>query len=118
MNDIQVNENSKLNFGLSYIDDKKDGWAFTMQNITSDILNGKNTIALQYGEGSGTGLSYTGDVNLDRDNTTLRVLDVIDWQSPNKVLNGQAQILYQMNKYSQQKQSNWLSVGSRTSYVF
>ncbi len=117
VNDIQVNENSKLNFGLSYIDDKKDGWAFTMQNITSDILNGKNTIALQYGEGSGTGLSYTGDVNLDRDNTTLRVLDVIDWQSPNKVLNGQAQILYQMNKYSQQKQSNWLSVGSRTSYV-
>lgn len=117
VSDIKLNNNNQLNIGLSYIDHKNDGWALTMQNITSNILNGKNTIALQYGEGAGMGLSYTGDVSLDRENTALRILDVVDWQSSNHVLNGQAQILYQINDYSKQETIKWLSIGSRTSYI-
>src|SRR5690606_38708061 len=76
-----------------------------------------NTVLFQYGEGSGVGVGYTGDVSLSRDNTAIRMLDVLDWQSPNKVLNGQAQLLYQINDYEQQEDAKWLSVGTRTSYV-
>lgn len=117
VSNIKLNDKNELNLGLSYIDHGNEGWAFTIQNITSNILNGKNTIALQYGEGPGTGLSYTGNVSLDRENTSFRILDVVDWQSQNKMLNGQAQVLYQINEYSQQVDTKWLSVGSRTSYV-
>ena len=80
-------------------------------------MNGKNTVAFQYGEGPGIGLGYTGDVRLDRENTSFRVLDVVDWQSSNKLFNGQAQVLYQINDYSQQDDMKWLSIGTRTSYV-
>ncbi|MDM1759185.1 MULTISPECIES: carbohydrate porin [unclassified Acinetobacter] len=117
VSDIKLNETNKLNLGVSYIDDDNDGLAFTIQNITSNVLNGKNTIAFQYGEGPGIGLGYTGDVSLNRDNTAIRILDILDWQSPNKVINGQAQILYQINDYEQQENAKWLSIGTRTSYV-
>ena len=117
VSDINLNNQNKLNLGLSYINDDNDGWAVTIQNITSNVLNGKNTVAFQYGEGPGIGLGYTGDVRLDRENTSFRVLDVVDWQSSNKLFNGQAQVLYQINDYSQQDDMKWLSIGTRTSYV-
>jgi hypothetical protein len=31
------------------------GWAITAQHVQSEFLGGKNKLALQYGEGSGTG---------------------------------------------------------------
>ncbi|MCU7226062.1 carbohydrate porin, partial [Acinetobacter bohemicus] len=64
VSDVKLSERNKLNFGVSYIDHDNDGWAFTIQNITSNVFNGKNTVVFQYGEGSGVGLGYTGDVSL------------------------------------------------------
>lgn len=117
VSDLVINDQNKLNIGLSYIDDKNDGWALTLQTITSDVLNGKNTIALQYGEGPGTGLGYTGDVHLNRHNTSFRFVDVLDWETENKNFNGQAQIIYQKNIAQASPNNEWLSMGSRTAYV-
>lgn len=117
ISDIKLNDKNKFNAGVSYIDAKNKGVAVTLQNITSNVRNGKNTVAVQYGEGPGTALSYTGDVNLTRKNTAVRLLDVLDWESDNKVFNGQAQVLYQVNHNVNTEDTKWLSVGSRTSYV-
>lgn len=115
--DIQLNGTNKLNTGLSIIDADHTGWALTLQNITSDVLNGKNTVALQYGEGAGMGLSYTGNPELDRDNSSLRFIEVLDWESENKVFNGQAQFIYQKDKFKNQNDNEWFSIGSRIAYV-
>ncbi|QIO06457.1 maltoporin [Acinetobacter shaoyimingii] len=115
--DIQLNDKNTLNGGVSYIDAKNKGLAVTLQLVTSDVLNGKNTVAVQYGEGPGTALSHTGDFHLTRKNKTFRVLDVLDWESDNKIFNGQAQILYQVNRNENTDDTKWFSAGSRTSYV-
>ncbi|MDV7571662.1 carbohydrate porin, partial [Acinetobacter baumannii] len=52
---IELNSTNKLNTGLSIVDGDHTGWALTLQNVTSNVLNGKNTVALQYGEGAGMG---------------------------------------------------------------
>lgn len=117
IHDIKLNDKNTLNTGVSYIDAKNKGAAVTLQVVTSDVLNGKNTVALQYGEGPGTALSYTGDDNLTRKNKAFRVLDALDWESDNKLFNGQAQILYQINRNVNTDDTKWLSVGSRSSYV-
>lgn len=108
---------NKLNTGLSLIDADQLGWSLTVQNITSDVLNGKNTLVLQYGEGAGVGLSYTGDPTLERDNTSLRFIEALDWESNNKKLNGQALALYQKDQFKDQDNRDWISLGSRVAYV-
>ncbi|OUY05994.1 maltoporin [Acinetobacter populi] len=117
MSDLAINDRNKLNIGLSYIDDENSGWALTLQNITADVLNGKNTLALQYGEGPGTGLGYTGNTDLNRNNTSFRFVEVLDWESENKKFNGQAQFIYQKNILQESPNNDWLSLGSRTAYV-
>lgn len=115
--DIDINKNNKLNVGVSIVDTEHTGWDFTVQNVTTNVFNGKNTFVVQYGEGSGTGLSYTGSPDADRDDSSFRVLDVIDWASENKKFNGQTELLYQKNKIKNQEDTEWYSVGSRLAYV-
>ncbi|EQB4403484.1 carbohydrate porin, partial [Acinetobacter baumannii] len=114
---IELNSTNKLNTGLSIVDGDHTGWALTLQNVTSNVLNGKNTVALQYGEGAGMGLSYTGNPELDRDNSSLRFIEVLDWETDNKKFNGQAQFLYQKDQFKNQDDSEWFSIGSRVAYV-
>src|SRR3546814_7941455 len=68
------------------------GWAVTVQHVQSDFLGGKNTLALQYGEGPGTGLGYTGDVTLDDSAKSWRVVEYFDWQVTPR-FGGQAQAI-------------------------
>jgi len=116
--DIKITPSNTLNVGLSVIDAEQNGWALTLQDTTAHILNGKNTFILQYGEGPGTGLSYTGKTDLDKSNNAFRVMDILDWESDNQLFNGQAQLVYQKNKFDHQDDVDWLSVGSRASYKF
>ncbi|MFV5644335.1 carbohydrate porin [Acinetobacter baumannii] len=115
--DIDINKNNKLNVGVSIVDTEHTGWDFTVQNVTTNVFNGKNTFVVQYGEGSGTGLSYTGSPDADRDDSSFRVIDVIDWASENKKFNGQTELLYQKNNFKDQEDTEWYSVGSRLAYV-
>lgn len=118
---FKVNPGGELELGVSYID-KPDssgahsGWAVTAQHKQSDFLGGKNTFALQYGRGPGTGLGYTGDVTLDRDNTSWRLVEFFDWQATPR-LGGQVQFVYQKDTRPDGDDQDWLSVGGRTSYA-
>lgn len=114
---IDINKNNKLNVGVSIVDTEHTGWDFTVQNVTANVFNGKNTFVVQYGEGSGTGLSYTGSQDADQDDSSFRVIDVIDWASENKKFNGQTELLYQKNKFKHQEDTEWYSVGSRLAYI-
>ncbi|MGQ1411027.1 maltoporin [Acinetobacter baumannii] len=114
---FKLNSQNTLNTGVSIVEGDHTGWALTVQNVTTNILNGKNTFALQYGEGAGTGLSYTGNPELDHHNTSLRFIEVVDWETENKKLNGQAQFLYQKDNFKNQNDSEWFSLGSRIAYV-
>ncbi|MCW1936443.1 carbohydrate porin [Pseudomonas sp. MDMC_285] len=119
---FQVNPGGELEFGVSYID-KPDstgansGWAITAQHKQSDFFGGVNTFALQYGRGPGTGLGYTGDVTLDRDNKSWRLVEFFDWQATPR-LGGQVQFVYQKDTRPDGDDQDWLSVGGRTSYAF
>nr|BFE91279.1 hypothetical protein GCM10020185_18150 [Pseudomonas brassicacearum subsp. brassicacearum] len=77
---FKANPGGELEFGLSFIDraDRRDahrGWALTAQHVQQDFLGGKNKLALQYGEGPGTGLGYTGDTGLDDSNKSYRLVE-------------------------------------------
>jgi maltoporin len=119
---FKVNPGGELEFGVSYIN-KPDstgansGWAVTAQHKQSDFLGGVNTFALQYGRGPGTGLGYTGDVTLDRDNKSWRLVEYFDWQATER-LGGQVQFVYQKDTRPDGDDQDWLSVGGRTSYAF
>ena len=119
---FQVNPGGELEFGVSYID-KPDstgansGWAIIAQHKQSDFFGGVNTFALQYGRGPGTGLGYTGDVTLDRDNKSWRLVEYFDWQATPR-LGGQVQFVYQKDTRPDGDDQDWLSVGGRTSYAF
>ncbi len=115
---ININPDNELQLGASYIDHQQNnGWSLIVQDIQKHRFNGKNTVALQYGEGPGTGLSYTGDVNLSRNNTTFRTLEMFDWQTESNRFNGQMQAVYQKNNFKDLPNTEWISLGSRTSYV-
>jgi maltoporin len=116
---IQLTSDNELQFGISYLHDHdaRDGWSLTAQNIQSHVFNGKNHFIVQYGEGAGMGLGYTGDTSLSRSNTATRVMDIVDWESPQYRMNGQAQVLYQKNNITDQPDSKWFSAGVRTAYI-
>lgn len=113
---IKLDAKNTINTGLSLVDADEMGWALTVQNVTADVFNGKNTVAVQYGQGAGMGLGYTGP-ELDRDNSALRFVEALDWESENKKLNGQAQFVYQKDQLKNQDDRDWISVGSRVAYV-
>lgn len=114
---FKLDERNTLNTSVSIVVGNDTGWALTVQNVTSQVLNGKNTFAVQYGQGAGIGLSTTGNSELTRDNSSFRFVDVLDWESDSKKFNGQAQFLYQKDQFEDLDDREWFSVGARTAYV-
>lgn len=115
------NPGGELEFGLSYIDkpDSRDahrGWAITTQHVQQDFFGGKNKLALQYGEGPGTGLGYTGNVRLDDRNKSYRIVEFFDWQLTPR-FGGQFQAVYQKDIRQGGAGQNWLSLGVRPAYA-
>ncbi|WP_070887106.1 carbohydrate porin [Pseudomonas sp. D2-3] len=117
---FSTNPGGELELGLSYIDkpsrrDAHAGWAVTAQHVQQLFLGGKNTLALQYGEGPGTGLGYTGNVGLDDNNKSYRVVEFFDWQVTPR-FGGQFQALYQKDIRPDGSDQKWMSVGVRPAY--
>ena len=117
-----TNPNGELELGVSYIDkadstDAHSGWALTAQHKQSAFLGGVNTLALQYGQGPGTGLGYTGDPTLDSGAKSWRLVEFFDWQLTPR-LGGQVELVYQKDSRDDGADQDWLSLGGRTSYAF
>ncbi|MCQ4311580.1 carbohydrate porin [Stutzerimonas sp. VN223-3] len=115
------NPGGELEFGVSYIDepdrdDANSGWSVTAQHKQIGFLGGSNTFALQYGEGPGTGLGYTGDVTLDSSAKSWRVVEYFDWQVTPR-FGGQFQAVYQKDKRQDGGDQDWISVGVRPVYA-
>lgn len=116
------NPGGELELGLSYIDEPQgrdavhSGWSATVQHVQSDFLGGRNKLALQYGEGAGTGLGYTGDVRLDDRARSWRLVEFFDWQLTPR-FGGQFQVVYQQDKRAGGYEQDWLSLGVRPSYA-
>lgn len=126
---IHPNKNGELSFGLSYIPQRAPiagamgleqethgGWSLTAQHFQTELLGGKNKLALQYGVGPGTGLSSTGPLTNDGRFKSVRLLDTFDWQATRNY-GGQLLGLYERDIAPTGSQT-WISVGARQSYAF
>ncbi|WP_019341685.1 maltoporin [Stutzerimonas stutzeri] len=118
---FDTNPGGELQFGVSYIadpdrGDSNSGWSVTAQHEQADFLGGSNTFAVQYGEGPGTGLGYTGDVSLDESAKSWRVVEFFDWQVTPR-FGGQFQAVYQKDKRQGGGEQDWISVGVRPVYA-
>lgn len=118
---FDTNPGGELEVGISYIDEpdgdgENSGWSLTLQHEQADFLGGKNTFAVQYGRGPGTGLGYTGDTSLSSNDSSWRVVEYFDWQlSPR--FSGQLAAVYQKDKRSDGIDSEWMSLGIRPTYA-
>ena len=118
---FNTNPGGELELGLSYLDkpertDAHSGWAITAQHVQSEFLGGKNKFAVQYGEGSGTGLGYTGDFRLDNSSKRYRIVEFFDWQlTPH--FGGQVEAVYQKDFRPDGGNQEWLSLGVRPTYA-
>ena len=118
---FNTNPGGQLEFGLSYLDkpdrtDAHSGWAITAQHVQSEFLGGKNKLALQYGEGSGTGLGYTGNFKLDNSSKRYRIVEFFDWQVTPR-FGGQIEAVYQKDFRPDGGNQEWLSLGVRSTYA-
>lgn len=118
---FDTNPDGELQFGVSYIADpdrgeSNSGWSVTAQHEQIGFLGGSNTFAVQYGEGPGTGLGYTGDVTLDESAKSWRVVEFFDWQVTPR-FGGQFQVVYQKDKRQDGGDQDWISVGVRPVYA-
>ncbi|UNG20544.1 maltoporin [Stutzerimonas zhaodongensis] len=118
---FDTNPNGELQFGVSYIadpdrGDSNSGWSVTAQHEQVGFLGGSNTFAVQYGEGPGTGLGYTGDVTLDESAKSWRVVEFFDWQVTPR-FGGQFQAVYQKDTRQDGGNQDWISVGVRPVYA-
>ncbi|MCQ4280077.1 carbohydrate porin [Pseudomonas stutzeri] len=118
---FDTNPDGELQFGVSYIadpdrGDSSSGWSVTAQHEQIGFLGGSNTFAVQYGEGPGTGLGYTGDVTLDESAKSWRVVEFFDWQVTPR-FGGQFQVVYQKDKRQGGGDQDWISVGVRPVYA-
>ncbi len=118
---FNTNPDGELEFGLSYLDkpertDAHSGWAITAQHVQSEFLGGKNKLAVQYGEGSGTGLGYTGDYRLDNSSKRYRIVEFFDWQLTPR-FGGQIEAVYQKDFRPEGGNQEWLSLGVRPAYA-
>ncbi|ANF26914.1 maltoporin [Stutzerimonas stutzeri] len=118
---FDTNPNGELQFGVSYIadpdrGDSNSGWSVTAQHEQIGFLGGSNTFAVQYGEGPGTGLGYTGDVTLDESAKSWRVVEFFDWQVTPR-FGGQFQAVYQKDTRQDGGDQDWVSVGVRPVYA-
>ena len=121
---FQPNPGGEVEVGVSYLDkpsreNANSGWAVTAQHVQENFLGlgGDNKLALQYGQGPGTGLGYTGDPTLDDSAKSWRVVEFFDFQVTPR-LGGQVQAVYQKDKRDDGADQDWWSVGGRTSYAF
>lgn len=115
------NPDGELQFGVSYIadpdrGDSNSGWSVTAQHEQIGFLGGSNTFAVQYGEGPGTGLGYTGDVTLEESAKSWRVVEFFDWQVTPR-FGGQFQVVYQKDKRQGGGDQDWISLGVRPVYA-
>ncbi|SEQ62826.1 maltoporin [Azotobacter beijerinckii] len=123
VNGFKTNPGGEVQVGLSYLqkpdsEDAHSGWAVSMQHKQAGFLGGKfNTFALQYGEGPGTGLGYTGDTTLNRNNKTWRVVEYFDWQTTER-FGGQFEFIYEKNINPDGPELRWMSAGIRPVYAF
>ena len=118
---FNTNPGGELEFGLSYLDkpertDAHSGWAITAQHVQSEFLGGKNKLAVQYGEGSGTGLGYTGAYRLDNSSKRYRIVEFFDWQLTPR-FGGQIEAVYQKDFRPDGGNQEWLSLGVRPAYA-
>ncbi|MFU0839277.1 MAG: carbohydrate porin [Pseudomonas fragi] len=118
---FNTNPGGQLELGLSYLDkpertDAHNGWAITAQHVQSEFLGGKNKFAVQYGEGSGTGLGYTGDFRLDNSSKRYRIVEFFDWQVTPR-FGGQVEAVYQKDFRPDGGNQEWLSLGVRPTYA-
>ena len=124
---VHPNPGGELQFGLSYIpsrgpiagsngQDTHSGWSFTVQHIQTNLLGGKNKLAFQYGQGPGTGLSYTGTLTNDNRYKSLRFLDAFDWQAT-RDFGGQLLGLYERDIAPSGASLTWVSMGIRPVYA-
>jgi len=114
---INTNPNGSLELGLSYIPKPSHagshaGWALTAQHTQREVLGGRNVAALQYGKGPGMGLGRVGDIFASRDNSALRVVEVLTWQLGPR-FSGQIGAVYQRDRLTNQRKRDWFSVGAR-----
>ena len=118
---FNTNPGGELEFGLSYLDkpertEAHSGWAITAQHVQTEFLGGKNKLAVQYGEGSGTGLGYTGDYRLDNSSKRYRIVEFFDWQLTPR-FGGQIEAVYQKDFRPDGGNQEWLSLGVRPAYA-
>jgi maltoporin len=116
---VQSNRDGELEFGLSLIPDADmggdSGWALTVQHRQSKLFgDGWNKLALQYGEGPGTGLGGTGPLTNTSDVKRWRVVEGIYAQLTPK-LGGMLTAVYQKDESNTGDQT-WTSVGGRLTY--
>ncbi|SFY20724.1 carbohydrate porin [Azotobacter vinelandii DJ] len=119
---FEPNHNGKLEVGFSYIQkpdsrDAHSGWSLAIQHKQKDFLGGLNTLALQYGRGPGTGLSYTGDASLNNGDKSWRLVEYFDWEMTPR-FSGQFAVVYQKDIRPDGDDQRWLSVGVRPVYAF
>jgi len=123
VNGFKTNPGGEVQVGFSYLQkpsgsDKHGGWSVAVQHKQEGFLGGKyNTFALQYGEGPGTRLGYTGDTGLDKENKSWRMVEYFDWQTTER-FGGQFQFVYQKDVRPDGDNMRWLSVGVRPVYAF
>lgn len=118
---VKVNPAGELEFGLSLIP-KADrdvggdsGWALTVQHRQSNLFgDGWNKLALQYGEGPGTGLGSTGALSNSADFRRWRVVEGIYAQLTPK-LGGMLTGVIQHDATNAASQV-WTSLGGRLAY--
>jgi maltoporin len=127
---IHPNPGGELQFGVSYIParapvyaadgmlhDAHSGWSISAQHIQTNLLGGKNKLAFQYGQGPGTGLSYTGTLTNDNRYKSFRILDAFDWQAT-RDFSGQVVGIYQRDIAPGGNGQTWISMGVRPVYAF
>ncbi|EFQ61505.1 maltoporin [Pseudomonas fluorescens WH6] len=118
---FKTNPGGELELGLSYLEkaggrDANSGWALTAQHVQQAFLGGKNKFALQYGEGPGTGLGYTGNTALDNSSKSYRAVEFFDWQMTPR-FGGQIEAVYQKDVRPGSQDQTWMSLGVRPVYA-
>ena len=116
---ITVNPDGDLELGLSLIPDAgqggSSGWAMTAQHRQSKILgDGWNKLALQFGQGPGTGLGGTGDLSNTSDVKRWRLVEGA-YAQLNPKLGGLLTAVYQKDESNAGNQT-WTSLGGRLTY--
>jgi len=117
---LEINKGGALEFGFNYVEkdthrpDTRWGWSTHVRHIQQFGEDANNSLALQYGEGPGTGLGYTGDMFLNRGNNRWRVVDAYDWQG--EKIGGQAVVVWQRDRSNTGDTQDWVSVGGRATY--